>query len=273
MKRTLGVSSACFKECFEPSLLPLLSQAGFTHLEVAAFCHPGLAEPEAMAQLGRQAREAGLVTWSLHAPFGLSVNLAAADEEGRRAATASASAALEQAQALGASVVVVHPGYIEPGQDREAALVRVVRSLNELWKRASQKDLTLAVEYLPPKPADLGSTVEELLWLANLLDGEMSFCADVNHINLSADLPEAVARLGQAIVTTHLSDNDGEMERHWLPGQGIIDWPGLLAAFDGIGYNGPLLLESGNFISQDSSDRVSQLAKAAKTFLSAKTSE
>lgn len=269
MKRTLGVSSACFRECFEPSLLPLLSQAGLTHLEVAVFCHPELAEPTALAQLGRQAREAGLVTWSLHAPFGMSVNLAAADEAGRRAATASVSTALEQAQALGASIVVVHPGYIEPGQDREAALVRVVRGLNELWKRASQKGLTLAVEYLPPKPADLGSTVEELLWLANLLDGEMSFCADVNHINLSADLPEALARLGQAIVTTHLSDNDGEMERHWLPGEGIIDWPGLLTALDGIRYKGPLLLESGNFISQDISDRVSQLSKAAKTFLSA----
>jgi sugar phosphate isomerase/epimerase len=197
----------------------------------------------------------------------MSVNLAAADETARRAATASVTAALEQAQELGASVVVVHPGYQEPGEERQAALVRVVRGLNELWKRASQKGITLAVEYLPPKPADLGSNADELLWLAGLIDGEISFCADVNHINLSEDLPEALRRLGQRIVTTHLSDNDGEMERHWLPGEGIINWPELLSTLDAIGYSGPLLLESGNFVSDGIGDRVSRLRQAAKAFL------
>ncbi|MGE5531805.1 MAG: sugar phosphate isomerase/epimerase family protein [Bacteroidota bacterium] len=267
MKRPLGVSSACFRESFEPSVLALLAEAGFSHLEVAAFCHADLEQPGAIANLGKQAREAGLVTWSLHAPFGMSVNLAAADETGRRAATASVSAALNQAQELGASVVVVHPGYQEPGEERQAALVRVVRGLNELWKRASQRGLTLAVEYLPPKPADLGSSVEELLWLAGLIDGEISFCTDVNHINLSESLPEVLRRLGQRIVTTHLSDNDGEMERHWLPGEGIIAWPELLTTLDTIGYSGPLLLESGNFVSESIGDRVSQLRSAAKAFL------
>lgn len=221
---SLGMSSACLGEAFGPEALPLMAAHGLTYLEIFPMDLPEWQAPAALASLGEQARAAGLVTWSLHAPFGHRVNLAAADETLRREAVGAVTGALEQAEALGATYVIVHAGYCRPGEEqRETALLRTVRSVNELFKRASQRGLKLAIEYLPPKPEDLTSSAAELLWLANLVDGDIYFCADVNHINLSEDLCEAVRALAERLVTTHLSDNDGVAEGHWLPGQGVID--------------------------------------------------
>jgi sugar phosphate isomerase/epimerase len=36
-------------------------------------------------------------------------------------------------------------------------------------------------------------------------------------------------RHGGRLLTTHLSDNDGAADRHWPPGEGVVDWPGLAA--------------------------------------------
>ena len=40
-----------------------------------------------------------------------------------------------------------------------------------------------------------------------------------------------------------LSDNDGQTDAHWRPGKGKIDWAGLLAALQDIGYAGVLSIE------------------------------
>ena len=49
--------------------------------------------------------------------------------------------------------------------------------------------------------------------------------------------------LGSRIITTHFSDYDLKNERHWLPGEGIIDWIEIIEALESVGYEGPLLYE------------------------------
>lgn len=260
----LGLSSACLRGDFTATMLPEIEQAGFTHLEIFPTDHPWLQTLHDFELLGQQVRDCGLITWSLHAPFGYHIGTGAADEVKRREAIGTLTTALDQAQALGASVVVVHPGYYDPAtEEREPALLRVVRSFNELWKRASQRGLKLAMEYLPPKPADLGCSAAELLWLRDLIDGEVGFCLDVNHANLPEDLLAVVPKLGPSLLTTHISDNDGLEERHWLPGEGVIDWPGLIRALRAAAYPGPLLLESGNFPAETPAQKLAALSTAA----------
>ena len=48
---------------------------------------------------------------------------------------------------------------------------------------------------------------------------------------------------GNKIVTTHVSDYDFVNERHWLPGEGKIDWQELLSTFKAVEYSGPWLYE------------------------------
>jgi sugar phosphate isomerase/epimerase len=49
--------------------------------------------------------------------------------------------------------------------------------------------------------------------------------------------------VGEKIVTLHVSDYDGIDERHWLPGEGCIDWQALRAALCEVGYDGVWMYE------------------------------
>ena len=51
--------------------------------------------------------------------------------------------------------------------------------------------------------------------------------------------------MGDKIVTTHVSDYDEKNERHWLSGEGVIDWKALKDALIAVGYDGPWLYELG----------------------------
>jgi sugar phosphate isomerase/epimerase len=79
--------------------------------------------------------------------------------------------------------------------------------------------------------------------LSEIQSKNLGFCYDSshNHIYSKNDLT-LLEQFANCIVTTHLSDNDGNKDRHWLPGEGIIDWNKLTNAFPNL-YNGYLTLE------------------------------
>ena len=54
---------------------------------------------------------------------------------------------------------------------------------------------------------------------------------------------EFIMDIGGRIVTTHVSDFDFRDERHWLPGEGKINWAEWVETMDQVGYEGPLLYE------------------------------
>lgn len=44
-------------------------------------------------------------------------------------------------------------------------------------------------------------------------------------------------------MTVHISDYDYVDERHWLPGEGKINWSDMMDALDDVGYTGTFLYE------------------------------
>jgi sugar phosphate isomerase/epimerase len=80
--------------------------------------------------------------------------------------------------------------------------------------------------------------------LSELGSDYLGFCYDSSHNriygNNRIDLLEKVAH---HIITTHLSDNDGIKDRHWIPGEGVIDWPRVASIFSQIQYDKYLTLE------------------------------
>lgn len=179
---------------------------------------------------------------SVHAPFG-QTDISTQNEGARRDSIDNIVRAMDVAGALGAKILVLH-GSREPIGDgeRQARLTQCVRSLNELCKRASQRGIVPALETLPR--TCLGNTVEELLWLTRIVDGDLKVCYDVNHVTLRADVRESLNALGERIATVHISDHDGVDERHWIPGRGVTDWHGFVEGLDAIGYEGCLLHEA-----------------------------
>lgn len=188
---------------------------------------------------------AGLRCWSYHIPFGGAWDLSSPDADRRARAQEYALRAVDLGASLGAKVLVVHGG-AEPVPERTRAqhLAAARKSLQPLAERCAILGRRLALEFLPRTCP--GNSVFELDYLLSDMDRQVvGVCLDLNHANLGQDLVTNIAALSGRIVTVHMSDNDGEDERHWLPGQGIIDWQEAVSALRRAGYTGPFMYESG----------------------------
>ncbi|WNQ13967.1 sugar phosphate isomerase/epimerase family protein [Paenibacillus aurantius] len=190
-----------------------------------------------------EARNAGISVWSLHIPFGVEWDLSSLDAQVREAAHGKIAWVIELASEWGIPNAVLHPSYepIRP-EERQSRLEVCRQSLNRLTEQVERLHLTLAIECLPR--TCLGHSSTEIRYL---LEGNpaLNVCCDVNH--LFKESPESFIReLGSRIVTTHISDNDGVDEKHWLPGSGVIQWPNVFRSFQETRYRGPMIFEVRN---------------------------
>ena len=65
---------------------------------------------------------------------------------------------------------------------------------------------------------------------------------DTNHL-LKGDNADFIRKIKNKIITLHVSDYDNVNERHWLPGEGVINWEDVLNALKEIDYNGIWMYE------------------------------
>ncbi len=237
----LACSTACFAADAREDNLVALAQAGATRCEISLPAD----EKVTPGYWTKLLDGAGLRCWSYHVPFGANWDLSSPDPELHRRALGAALRAIDLGASLGAKVLVVHGG-AEPVPERRRALhlASARESLNALADRCAILGRRLALEFLPRSCP--GNSVSELEYLLSGLDREVvGVCLDLNHANLGQDLATNILALAGRIITVHVSDNDGVDERHWLPGQGVIDWPGAVEALRRAGYEGPFLYESG----------------------------
>jgi sugar phosphate isomerase/epimerase len=99
----------------------------------------------------------------------------------------------------------------------------------------------VAVEDLPR--TCLGRNSDEILELIGAHDA-LRVCFDTNHL-LGENPVDFICKLKGKIITTHVSDYDFINERHWLPGEGDLDWNAIFGALREIGYDGAWLYELG----------------------------
>ena len=71
---------------------------------------------------------------------------------------------------------------------------------------------------------------------------EVMVCFDSNHL-LKEEHAHFFETVGNRIGTIHASDYDRKDERHWLPGEGVIDWPDFLRRLQASGYKGVFMHE------------------------------
>lgn len=72
----------------------------------------------------------------------------------------------------------------------------------------------------------------------------LKFCYDSSHDFIWFSEPGGILKKwGHLLVVTHLSDNDGIADRHWLPRKGGIDWSVVQDYFPKKSYTGILTLE------------------------------
>ncbi|NKB69169.1 MAG: TIM barrel protein [Candidatus Latescibacteria bacterium] len=241
----LGISSGTITAApLSPRTYQLAQAHGVRAIEIGyEHTGPALVEAASWQSLAAATRLAQPPIWSVHLPYQPQRDLSALDEDQRRTAAEHAVQGLQLARDLGAGLAVLHASQdpIVPGS-RGTRLDRARASLEELTRAARARHLRLAVETMPPQWLPAG--LDEAHFLVDHLDPTVTgYCLDPNHANLTGDLGSIIKGLGPRMWSVHLSDNDGLEQRHWMPGQGIIDWPAFIAALQAANYRGPLIYE------------------------------
>lgn len=198
------------------------------------------------------AERAGVTVRSLHLPFGgREMNFCAPDLGERERTMQVQRKNLRLAAALGAKYAIAHGGIPYPQSEREKYLSIARESLAALQGDASALGIHICVESL--LPSCIGRNSKELLYILSA-HPDLRACFDPNHL-FGESHEGLLLALGDRVAAVHFSDYDGLDERHWMPGEGVIDWRAIVAALDKIGYGGPLLYEVNPFKTPVTIDR------------------
>jgi len=142
---------------------------------------------------------------------------------------------------LQARFLILPPGRPAPSPDRWRGTAQRAKP----WQREAVMR-TLNAHMLPAVALQSGSllrTAQQGLDFLSIL-GLRSAGLAVDPAHLAAmgeDPAEAIRRMNDAIAFVVLRDTDGE-NFNLPPGMGRLDYPGILAALNDIGYDGPLVL-------------------------------
>ncbi|MBQ7822496.1 MAG: sugar phosphate isomerase/epimerase [Clostridia bacterium] len=238
MKRLTGLSrnAAITREDFLE-----MKNAGIDCIEVS----PVAEQYDTVLDLPRLkalADEFGITLRSFHQRFGDEFDISSLDENVRKGAVAYYKKFIPECAAVGIKIHVVHASF-EPIEDdeRQARIEAAKRSLAELAEYAAGYDAVIAVEDLPR--SCLGNSGADMLALTSA-DERLKICFDTNHL-LGENIHDFIKATAHKYITVHFSDYDFINERHWLPGEGDINWCELMDTLDEMGYNGPILYELG----------------------------
>ncbi len=234
---SIGLST-CGRKPFTDTMFAEYAANGIHAVEISV--QPDVVDVLDHHAIAAMAARHGVELWSFHLPFwGRDrIDLEACADD----AVAHFEQLIRKAAAVGIKKFVIHPSG-EPIEevDRGAHMRRAKKSLATLAEFAAAHDAVLAVEDLPR--TCLGRDVEDMEELLSAHPA-LRVCFDTNHL-LRGDPADFVRAMGDRIITTHVSDYDFINERHWLPGEGKLDWAALIQALEEIHYTGVWMYELG----------------------------
>ena len=182
--------------------------------------------------------------WSCHLPFHTTevLDIASLSEDIRKKSVELVREHVKRATDIGIKNLVIHPSSEPVSVDEEKRrnqLENSMKSLDELAETAGEGGGVIAVENLPR--TCLGRDSSEILKILSA-NHKLRVCFDTNHL-LYQDAVSFIEEVGSKIVTLHVSDYDFADERHWLPGDGGVDWSKIVSALTKVGYNGVWMYE------------------------------
>lgn len=181
------------------------------------------------------------------------VDIANADIERRERDQAIVRRDVELLSEMGIAVGVLHcgGGGEHPGGAREAHQIRVA-AISDLAEHAARLGVRLALENGTGRrggdeePDWDGSVKSIRMMIGRIGSPALGICLDTGHAILENwDNAEAARVAGDLLIALHIADNDGSGDQHRIPfAYGTqVDWPAVVAAIRGVGYQGPFNLE------------------------------
>lgn len=233
----IGLSTPSNEKITE-EFIKLASEAGIKHIEISV--SDKLLRETNLCQVFDWAQKWGVGLFSIHLPFYPFNEYDISKPELAEKTVEYLSEYIKKGTALGIKNYIIHASG-EPIDDGERALRMETskKSLYALGEVARIRGAKILVEDLPR--TCLGRNSSEILELISVHEA-LEVVFDTNHL-LGEDYVKFIHSVGKKIKSTHISDYDFKDERHWLPGEGKIDWQRLTHALDEVGYNGPWLYE------------------------------
>ncbi len=200
-------------------------------------------EDRDVAKVGRELRSGGIEIVSLcRGGF-----FPATDAAGRQAAIDDNLRAIDEAEALGAPLIVLVCGAV-PGQPLDESRSQIADGIAAVLDRAAEANIRLAVEPLHPMYADSRSAVNTMRQANEMCDRIDSplvgVAVDVYHLWWDPELRDQIERCGQAgrLFAFHACDwrtptEDLLLDRG-LMGEGCIDVPKIRGWVEDNGFDG-----------------------------------
>ncbi len=252
------VNEQLFKDC---------EAAGIKHLEISV--DKWQSDKLDFAQLKAWSEKFNVNLWSFHLPFWPFNEIDISRKDMAEDSVAYLSEFIKKGSEIGIHKYIIHAsGEPIAEEDRKSRMECAKKSLFELAELSKEYGSVVLVEDLPR--TCLGRNSSDMLELLSA-HPNLKACFDTNHL-LDEDIVKFIHALGDKIESTHISDYDFNNERHWLPGEGDINWQQLISALKDVNYNGIWLYEidfgcpwtikrDRDLCCQDFKDNISQLAE------------
>jgi sugar phosphate isomerase/epimerase len=189
--------------------------------------------------------------YTVHAPFA-DINIASPTEIMLKASMKRLTQSINYSSDLEARTWVLHPGMktgigsFYPNADWK----QNIESIKQLTEIANSHGLNVAVENLPGKYWFLMSTPEEFLRFYSESGLDIGIVFDIAHAHLENLTEMFLEKVPQKIVHIHVSDNFGEVDNHFGIGHGNINYSKFAETLKKIGYDGKLVIESSDHITE-----------------------
>ena len=149
---------------------------------------------------------------------------------------------------LGCDRMVIHNIMPQKRIDTDPAYVRAVNKefFTRLCKKAQEYGVTVCLENMPFPSQSLARPRQTLDLVKELNLENFRMCLDTGHAQVLESAPGKAVRLigKEYLYALHVHDTDGLRDRHWLIGDGVIDWEDFGKALAEIGFDGCFSIEA-----------------------------
>lgn len=193
-------------------------------------------------RIGKQLKQLP-VSFSVHPPA-WDMNLTSEMRSVREATFTEYKKAIEFASIIGASHVVIHPGFCyHPSFNKKLAKKRAYEYIKELCNVAKPLGVMLAVENVGYGGTGL-YTQEEFVTLLDDIDPVAGYLVDIGHAYLDHwDIPGVIEAVKDRLIALHIHDNNGTNDDHLPIGRGTIDLKKIIEVINKAGIDCELILE------------------------------
>lgn len=213
--------------------LRLISEAGFDATTLWWEDEVGFSGGE-KEKVPDMVRGLGLILDNIHVPFHGCNDFWSDSADIRKDITRKHIEWLRDCQKYSIPRMVMHlsDGYQPPPPNKYG-----LDAMKEIVREAEECGVVIALENTMRQDEILSFIFSEIK------SQNLGLCYDTSHDwLLAAKKADILKEYGAILASTHISDNDGMADRHWLPQEGIVDWMEVVKVFPK-DYQGCITLE------------------------------